>query len=549
MSYKTATLIFILLSLAFSQSCHNGCQTCNGSVCLTCSDQYSQVDPNQRTCICQDGYYASSLSPLACNKLISGNQQDQCHIDLALNMANFIVNTDCYYYTENAGQNGQEANYVRSDITVDTIHSQFSNASCRSSLATHIQYQPSTNNFTKEDQNYVDLPTPSSGGSYTSSLPGGNAGDQRIQIPLIDVYNLAYSSNVSQDGSQIVQILNFRILLGYTGTWLRSHRWQSTVFTNRNQVQTFTVDVDIQRTQGCQSGQECIIVADLDITGGQYKSDWKTLFTSQSSNKQAVSKDSASTGAPPQYTVGDTMYMRVWFQDPTYTQTLALTGVQYRTGSGQVYDQTNLIAPSATGWSSTDNSLHVQLPLVLPSQSATIQLTMQIQLPTSKRNLQGLGSPTKKVTQQFTFSVASASQTSQGNSTTYSLTLLLGFINLLKEVAKIVEYNLNPNKKYTQKISKFTFYTNEELSRLKGSQKCSATAKENTRLLQTYDLSEIPEYVDWREKGIVSSVKNQDAVDNCGSCWIFSAIGAIESHLSLKTGKAPLNLSQQQLVD
>ncbi|KAL4462565.1 hypothetical protein ABPG74_000395 [Tetrahymena malaccensis] len=119
-----------------------------------------------------------------------------------------------------------------------------------------------------------------------------------------------------------------------------------------------------------------------------------------------------------------------------------------------------------------------------------------------------------------------------------------------KRVAKIVEHNLNPNKKYSQKISKFTFYTNEEISKLKGSQNCSATAQENTRILKTYDLSEIPDYVDWRQKGIVSSVKNQDAVgDDCGSCWTFSATGAIESHLALKTGKAPLNLSQQQLVD
>ncbi|KAL4462571.1 hypothetical protein ABPG74_000401 [Tetrahymena malaccensis] len=429
MSYKTATLIFILLQFIFSQQCHNSCATCNGNVCLSCSTQNSQVDPYQRTCVCQDGFFASSLNPLTCNKLISGSSENQCDIDLALNMANFIVNTDCYSYTENAGQNGQEANYIRSDITIDTIHSQFSNASCRGNLVTHIQYQPSTNNFPKEDLNYVDLPTPPSGGSYTSSLPGGNVGDQRIQIPLIDVYNLAYSSNVSSDGSQIVQILNFRILLGFSGTWLRSHRWQSTVYTNRNQVQTFTVNVDIQRTQGCQSGQECIIIADLDITGGQYKSDWKTLYTSSNNNKHSVSKDGL-TGAPPQYTVGDTMYLRVWFQDPTYTQILSLTSVQYMAGSGQVFDQTSLIAPSATGWSSTDNSLHVQLPLVLPSQSATIQLTMQIQLP-SRRNLQGLSSPTKKVSQQFTFSVASPTQTNQGNTTTSSLILLLGFINLL----------------------------------------------------------------------------------------------------------------------
>jgi xylem cysteine proteinase len=57
--------------------------------------------------------------------------------------------------------------------------------------------------------------------------------------------------------------------------------------------------------------------------------------------------------------------------------------------------------------------------------------------------------------------------------------------------------------------------------------------------------SDIPKSVDWFEQGMVQKVKNQGS---CGSCWAFSAIGAIESAIAIKDGKLP-NLSEQQLVD
>jgi len=55
----------------------------------------------------------------------------------------------------------------------------------------------------------------------------------------------------------------------------------------------------------------------------------------------------------------------------------------------------------------------------------------------------------------------------------------------------------------------------------------------------------IPTSVDWREKGILTPVKDQG---QCGSCWTFGTAETIESYYALKYGSI-MDLSEQQILD
>lgn len=66
-----------------------------------------------------------------------------------------------------------------------------------------------------------------------------------------------------------------------------------------------------------------------------------------------------------------------------------------------------------------------------------------------------------------------------------------------------------------------------------------------TKVHTVRDKRIVPTTLDWREKGIVAPIKNQE---ECGCCYAFSAISALESRNAQKTGKL-VKLSEQNMVD
>ena len=111
-----------------------------------------------------------------------------------------------------------------------------------------------------------------------------------------------------------------------------------------------------------------------------------------------------------------------------------------------------------------------------------------------------------------------------------------------KNMAKVAQYNGQNGNTFRLGINKFTDYTPEEYKVLLGYKPQS-----KPMTLEASYLSEenTPASIDWREKGAVTPVKDQG---QCGSCWAFSATGALEGHYQISNNKL-ISISEQQLVD
>ena len=95
---------------------------------------------------------------------------------------------------------------------------------------------------------------------------------------------------------------------------------------------------------------------------------------------------------------------------------------------------------------------------------------------------------------------------------------------------------------WTMTVNKFADLTPSEFKRLYS---MNYTQDHRGHTNFTVPVSALPASVDWTDKGVVTPVKDQG---QCGSCWAFSATGAMEGAWAISK-KQLFNLSEQELVD
>ncbi|KAG8090954.1 hypothetical protein GUJ93_ZPchr0011g27003 [Zizania palustris] len=125
--------------------------------------------------------------------------------------------------------------------------------------------------------------------------------------------------------------------------------------------------------------------------------------------------------------------------------------------------------------------------------------------------------------------------------------------NVFVQNARYVhEANSRDGRPFRLALNKFADMTTDEFrrtyagSRLRHHRSLSGVRGEGGSLrFGVTDGGSLPPSVDWRERGAVTAVKDQG---QCGSCWAFSAVAAVEGVNKIRTGRL-VALSEQELMD
>ncbi|KAJ4846843.1 hypothetical protein Tsubulata_030512 [Turnera subulata] len=122
--------------------------------------------------------------------------------------------------------------------------------------------------------------------------------------------------------------------------------------------------------------------------------------------------------------------------------------------------------------------------------------------------------------------------------------------NVFKANVKHVHNTNKMDKPYKLKLNKFADMTNHEFKSTYAGSKVKhhrmlRGASQGSGSFMYENVDKVPPSVDWRKKGAVTPVKDQG---QCGSCWAFSTVVAVEGINYLKTNKL-VSLSEQELVD
>merc|ERR1719330_2250544 len=121
---------------------------------------------------------------------------------------------------------------------------------------------------------------------------------------------------------------------------------------------------------------------------------------------------------------------------------------------------------------------------------------------------------------------------------------------VFQENMKKIEKHNAKNLSWTMGVNQFADLTAEQF----GAMISSPFKKQETRKVRWFNSTSKygnPSELDWVSKGAVSPVKNQG---QCGSCWAFSTIGAVEGCYAIANGEASspagvTQFSEQNLID